>query len=148
MIIQPKAFQTILASELVPLGLPQDPEQQSLAFFITKFAAETIRAEDIVGGYMDPLSSMLEQSSLRSPLYSAATTTSMGAIAWTPGNADFRPQSLSRYVTSLKRINDALIDPEQSKSDNVLMAVLLLGFYEVCQSLMTSLAIAIVGNCD
>ena len=132
MTIQPSTFQTVMASELFPLGLPQDPEQQALSFFMTKFAADTNRAEDIVGGYFDPLPAMFEQASLQSPLEAAATATSMGAIAFTPGNANFKPQFLSRYVMSLERINDALKDHRQSKSDNVLMAVLLLGFYEVC----------------
>ena len=131
-IVQPNAFQIIIANELVPLGLSQDPEQQAIVFFMTEFAANTNRVEDVVGGYLDPLPSLFERASLESPLNAAMTTTAMGTIAWTRGNEEFKPQSLSRYVTALQRINDALKDPQQSKSDDVLLAVLLLGFYEVC----------------
>ena len=131
-IVQPNAFQIIIANELVPLGLPRDAEQQALVFFMTEFAASTNRVEDVVGGYLDPLPSLFEQASLESPLKVAMTTTAMATIAWTRGNEEFKPQSLSRYVTALQRINDALKDPQQSKSDDVLLAVLLLGFYEVC----------------
>ena len=120
----------ILVNEFVPLGLPQDPEQQSLAFFMTHFA-QGPRSEEIWGGFLEALQPLLEKADPKSPLMAAATTTAMGSIAWSPGCADFKPRSIQKYVTSLKRINDALKDPKQAKSDNVLMAVLMLGFYEV-----------------
>ena len=121
----------VLANEFIPLGLPQDPEQQSLAFFMTKFAHDK-RSEEIWGGCLEALPSLFENAGKESPLAAAATTTAMGSIAWSPGCSGFKTQSIQKYVTSLNRINEALKDPKQSKSDNVLMAVLMLGFYEVC----------------
>lgn len=132
MAVKPNTSDIILANEFIPLGLPQDPEQQALAFFMTKFAnTSTAVSGEIWGGCLEALPSLLEQASIDSPLTAAATTTAMGSIAWSPGCAEFKPQSLSRYVTALNRINDAIKDPVESQSDNVLMAVLMLGFYEV-----------------
>ena len=132
MAVKPNTSDIILANEFIPLGLPQDPEQQALAFFMTKFAnTSTAVSGEIWGGCLEALPGLLEQASIDSPLTAAAATTAMGSIAWSPGCAEFKPQSLSRYVTALNRINDAIKDPVQSQTDNVLMAVLMLGFYEV-----------------
>ena len=132
MAVKPNTSDIILANEFIPLGLPQDPEQRALAFFMTKFAnTSTAVSGEIWGGCLEALPSLLEQASIDSPLTAAATTTAMGSIAWSPGCAEFKPQSLSRYVTALNRINDAIKDPVESQTDNVLMAVLMLGFYEV-----------------
>ena len=120
----------VVANEFVPLGLPQDPEQQSLAFFMTKFAHDR-RSEEIWGGCLEALPTLLEKATAESPLRAAATTTAMGSMAWSPGYSRFKTQSVQKYVTSLQRIKEALKDPEQATSDNVLMAVLMLGFYEV-----------------
>lgn len=132
MAVKPNTSDIILADEFIPLGLPQDPEQQALAFFMTKFAhTDSAVSEEIWGGCLEALPSLLEKASIDSPLTAATATTAMGSIAWTPGCAEFKPQSLSRYVAALNRINDAIKDPVESQSDNVLMAVLMLGFYEV-----------------
>ncbi|KAG8531775.1 uncharacterized protein KY384_003411 [Bacidia gigantensis] len=130
MLVKPDANEVIVANDFIQFGLPQDPEQQSVAFFMSNFAFRAEQSEEIWGGCLSALPTFLEQASPKSPLAAAAATTSMAAIAWSPGGEEFRKQSLSRYVTSLKRINDALKDPKQAKSDNLLMAVLILGFYE------------------
>lgn len=117
-------------TQCVPQGLSQDPEQQSLCFFMTKFV-QTSRQEEIWGGCLEVLPTLYNGVNSQSALCLATTATAMGSIAWNPGYAQYKPVSLSKYVSSLKLINDAVQDPKESKSDSVLMAVLMLGFYEV-----------------
>lgn len=111
-------------------GLGQDAEQQSTCFFMTKFAGEN-RQEEIWGGCLEALHSLYNRTGSSSALSNATTATAMGSIAWLPGCAHFREGALSKYIKSLKNINSAVQDPKASKSDDVLMAVLMLGFYEV-----------------
>ncbi|KAL9103889.1 MAG: hypothetical protein Q9163_001126 [Psora crenata] len=123
-----------IAHRFVPLGLPQDPEQQSLAFFMSKFAHDR-RSEEIWGGSLEALPSLLNRAGAVSPLAAAAKTTAMGSIAWIPTCSHFKSKSVQRYVTSVKSINGALQDSKLSRSDNLLMAVLMLSFYENIKSL-------------
>lgn len=118
------------AIDFVPPGLSQDPEQQSVCFFMTKFVQED-RQEEIWGGSLEVLPSIYNKSDANSALSLATTATAMSSVSWNPECAHFKSVSLSKYVKSLKALNDIIQDPEESKTDNVLMAVLMLGFYEV-----------------
>ncbi|KAL9123729.1 MAG: hypothetical protein Q9217_006871 [Psora testacea] len=129
-LVRQRTSPIIRGNKFVPRGLPQDPEQQSLAFFMTNFTHDR-RREEIWGGSLEALPTLFKKAEAKSPLTAAVTTTAMGSIAWSPGHSGFRTQSIQIYGTSLKRISESLTDPEQSQSDNVLMAVLMLGFYEV-----------------
>ena len=115
---------------IVSYGLPQDPEQQSICFFMSKFVMDD-RKEEIWGGSLEALPATYHQASPDSALSLATAATSMSSIAWNPECAHFKPGSLQKYVQSLRLINEAVQDPIESKSDNLLMAVLMLGFYEV-----------------
>ena len=116
--------------DFVSFGLPQDPEQQSICFFMDKFVQDS-RTEEIWGGSLEALPAVYNQVSVNSPLALATAATSMSSVAWNPECAHFKPVSLQKYVKSLKLLNDSVQDPTESKSDGVLMAVLMLGFYEV-----------------
>lgn len=116
--------------EMVPLNLPQDPEQQSICFFMSKFVQDS-RTEEIWGGSLEALPTTYNRVGANSPLSLATAATSMSSVAWNPECAQFKPVALQKYVKSLKLLNDAVQDPGESKSDGVLMAVLMLGFYEV-----------------
>ena len=120
--------------DFVSYGLPQDPEQQSLCFFMNRFVMHD-RKEEIWGGSLEALPITYRDAAPNSALSLAAAATAMSSIAWNPETAHFRSGSLQKYVRSLKLINDAVQDPIESKSDGVLMAVLMLGFYEVGPSL-------------
>jgi len=116
--------------DVVPLNLPQDPEQQSICFFMSKFVQDT-RTEEIWGGSLEALPTIYNGVGVNSALSLATAATAMSSVAWNPECAHFKPVSLQKYVKSLKLLNDAVQDPKESKSDGVLMAVLMLGFYEV-----------------
>ena len=131
MYVRPDTAPIVVTNDFIPLGLPRDPEQQSLSFFLTKFAQVAERTEEIWGGFLEVLPSLLEKAPSTSPLAAAARTTALASIAWTPGHAHYRKEALDKYGTSLRLISQALKDPQQAEGDNVLMAVLMLGFYEV-----------------
>ena len=116
--------------DIVPFGLPQDPEQQSICFFMSKFVQDS-RTEEIWGGSLEALPAIYNEVGANSALSLAMAATSMSSVAWNPECAHFKPVSLQKYVKSLKLLNDAVQDPKESHSDGVLMAVLMLGFYEV-----------------
>ena len=134
MFIRPDTPAILKLNDFIPLGVPTDPEEQSLSFFLRRFALVADRTEEIWGGFLEVLPALLENAPSKSPLAAATSTTALASIAWTTdraGQEEFRQHALSKYVTSLKRISEALKDPKQAKSDNLLMAVLMLGFYEV-----------------
>ena len=114
------------------MGLPQDPEQQSLCFFMSKFVLSD-RKEEIWGGSLEALPTLYQDAGSNSALSLATAATSMGSIAWNPECAEFRSVALTKYVKSLELIKAAVQDPEESQFDSTLMAVLMLGFYEVIQ---------------
>lgn len=116
--------------DIIPFGLPQDPEQQSICFFMSKFVQDS-RTEEIWGGSLEALPTIYNEVGANSALSLATAATSMSSVAWNPECAHFKPVALQKYVKSLKLLNDAVQNPQESKSDGVLMAVLMLGFYEV-----------------
>ena len=118
---------------MVPLGLPQNPEEQSLCFFMSNFV-NSDRKEEIWGGSLEALPSIYRETGPGSALSMATVATSMGSIAWSPETAHMRPMALTKYVTSLELIKEAIRSPTESQLDSTLMAVLMLGFYEVRQS--------------
>lgn len=116
--------------EVVPFGLPQDPEQQSLCFFMSKFAMDD-RKEEIWGGSLEALSAVYPTTGPNSALSIATAASSMSSMAWNPEYAHFKPMALGKYVHSIQLITQAVQDPKESQSDATLMAVLMLCFYEV-----------------
>ena len=108
---------------------------------MSKFVQDS-RTEEIWGGSLEALPAVYNNVKANSALSLATAATSMGSVAWNPECAHFKPVSLQKYVKSLKLLNDAVQDPKESKSDGVLMAVLMLGFYEASNTCFRDFALA------
>lgn len=86
-------------------------------------------------GFMEHLLPFYLSSSSRSPLSLATTATALYAnrdvFPDTVAITAARKRATTNYVEALRLINLAIQDPKEAKSDSLLMAVLLLGLYEV-----------------
>ena len=82
-------------------------------------------------GLNETLVTLLKRSPPHSPLLAVARMIALSNVARTAGNKQCRREALTEYVTALRRIHRALADPVEAHGDDVLMAVLMLGFYEV-----------------
>ena len=107
------------------------PEQQAICAFFLDFVLLP-RHPDSICGHLELLLPLYSASHADSPLTLA---TSSVALALS-GGASTRPEDHQRGRTvfgkALRKTGTAIQDPIESKKDETLMAVLLLGLYEVC----------------
>ena len=115
----------------LPRMLNGFPEQQAICAFFLDFVLSP-RHPDSVRGHLEHLAPMYQNASPESPL---ALATSSVALAMS-GNSNAKPadQQLGKttFGRALQKTSTAIRDPIQSIKDETLMAVLLLGLYEVC----------------
>ena len=85
-------------------------------------------------GFMEHLIPFYSKTSSKSPLAFATTATALFSTrdpCICPPTAFIEAKALANYVESLRLIKVAIQDPLEAKSDSLLVAVLLLGLYEV-----------------
>jgi hypothetical protein len=80
--------------------------------------------------YLVPLMKSEAASSHLQHAFNACALASLGNRVSADG-LDFRDRAYNEYTRALSATNTALQDPEASKTDAVLAAVLLLGMFEV-----------------
>ncbi len=83
---------------------------------------------------MEHLLPFYTSTSSNSALSFATTTTALiskRGIAGCAARNATKARAIANYVETLRLINVAIQDPQEAKSDSLLMAVLLLGLYEV-----------------
>ena len=117
-------------SSIIP-ALAVPPEQLASCHFLANFVL--VPRGDTGRGYMDYLLPLIKSESPNSSLvhaYNACAYASLGNRV-TSNGVDFADRALSEYTKALAAMTVALKDPELSKSDGALAAVLLLGFFEV-----------------
>ncbi len=113
--------------------LPQDLEENSLCYFMTNYVMRR-RHPEACKGFMELLIPIYTTASSRSALSLATTATALYSTRYpyrTPSANAVQARAIANYVDALRLINVAIQDPEEAKSDSLLMAVLLLGLYEV-----------------
>lgn len=110
--------------------LPPCPEQESLYFFMKHFVLFP-RHEVTAGGPVDRLPKLYTTVPANSALAKATIAVELGRAAWYPGRARYRMRSITRYIEATKLVNEAIKDPEESTSDHVLQAVLMLALWQV-----------------
>jgi len=112
-------------------ALSQSPEQHASCYFMSNFVLVPRRGNG--RGYMDYLVPLLKTESPSSTFvhaFQACAFASMGNRVLSNG-IDLNERGLSEYTKALAATHVALKDPELSKADGTLAAVLLLGFFEV-----------------
>lgn len=80
------------------------------------------------------LAPMYGASSERSPLRFATHAAALSVIAQLPSKRNLQHEAARTYGKAIKTMAVALQDPEQSQSNETVLATLLLSWYEVCLS--------------
>ena len=124
------------------------PEQQAICAFFLDFVLLP-RHPDSVQGHLEHLLPLYNKTTPESPL---SLATSSVALAFS-GNSPTRPNDhqLARSIfgRALRKTGAAIRNPMESKKDETLMAVLLLGLFEVsCPSDIVSHCLFIPSLCS
>ena len=95
-------------------------------------------------GFLEILLPIYQESSRSSPLSSTTSAVALLMLGARPDHRFMQQMGRAALGNALGVINKAIQDPIQSKSDEVLMGVLLLGFAEVSRLLLHPLIFCVV----
>lgn len=125
-----------LANDLPPtLTLP--PEFEAVPFFFKNFALLPQQAESM-RGYLELLVPLHSQARPSSALHLATDTVALAVYGNYPGRDHLLQGAMKMYGKALKKLNEDLTDPMLSKSDESILATLILSLYEVSSQLLKS----------
>lgn len=110
---------------------PPPLEMEALSFFFNNIVRFSETSEDSASGWLSELRGVHNQSKVDSHLDKATT-----ALSWVNlGTATDRPKAIENareaYCHALSKTREALNDPSQRRTDETLVAVLVLGYFEV-----------------
>ena len=105
--------------------LAQCQEQQADFFYFGQIQPR------LTGYWTDELPSLYLMASPSSILSKTASALSCSITSLHPRYSHFRPLAMKKYSECLRLVGQAISDPETMSSDETLVAVLLLGTYEV-----------------
>jgi hypothetical protein len=117
---------------LEPISRQLSPslEQQSLCFFLSNYVLVP-RQPYCSRGYLEYLLPLYQSNDSGNHLSLAVSAVAMAAFGSRPAIKSFSQHARQTYGKALYLTNEALRDPVEVKEDRTLMAVLLLGLYEV-----------------
>jgi len=118
--------QTSLFSDLMYRELSTPVEEHATCFFFQNY----IRDDFI--GYYSYAPSVYSTLTAGCALAEAITSLGMAGIAHSKKDTRLMINANIKYTSALHTINAALRDPYESKTDQTLVAVMLLGLFEVC----------------
>ena len=117
---------------VVPYPLYEPEETNALYFFVSTFVLYD-RDTQADRGFLELLPSLFNNLRLDSPLSLCLTAVSKILFGkWERKQFEAERHAFPSYAKALKVTRVALQDPVESMSDEILMAVCILGFYEVC----------------
>ena len=105
--------------------LAQCREQQADSFYFGHIQPR------LTGYWTDELPSLYLMASPSSILSKAASALTCSITSLHPRYSHFRPLAMKKYAECLRLVGQAIRDPKTIASDETLVAVLLLGNYEV-----------------
>ena len=106
-------------------SLPQCPEQLSLCFYLSHLLPL------LPGYYTDEIPDLLANDSHSLVLSIVTQATALNFMALLPQYAHYRVLAISKYAQALRSVRQAISDPVVGESDALLLAVLMLGTWEV-----------------
>lgn len=113
----------------VASSLTGPPEEQATCHFISNWVL--VPRQGSTRGYMDYLMPMLGMDKPDGHFKAAFEACAFAHLGNRVGTGqDFKNMALASYTKALASTHKALIDPELSKQDTTLAAILLLGLYE------------------
>lgn len=119
------SFEYVFAQPL-QATLLQCPEQQSLSFYLSHLLPL------LPGYYTDEIPQILVNDNHSSVLATITQATALNFMALLPQYAHYRVLAVSKYVEALRRVRHAISDQIVGQSDALLLAILMLGTWEVC----------------
>ena len=117
---------------VVPHPLYEPEETNALCFFVSTYILY-VRDAQADRGFIELLPFLFNSLRPESPLSLCLTAASNIVFGkWERKSSEAERDTFSSYAKALKGTRVALQHPVESMSDETLMAVCLLGFYEVC----------------
>jgi hypothetical protein len=108
-------------------------EDQAACHFVSNFIL--VPRQDGTRGFMEFVLPLMKGEGPNGPLSHAFKACAYATLGNRPNAvaSGIAEQAIGKYQDALRSIQSVLQDPEESKSDATLAAVLLLGLYEVCR---------------
>jgi hypothetical protein len=131
--------QMSLFSNLMYRELSTPVEEQAMFFFFQNYILDDFK------GYYSYIPSVYSTVPEGSALGEAITSLGMAGIANSKKDTKLMINANFKYTSALHTINAALRDPHEAKTDQTLVAVMLLGLFEVCHFIVN--VIIITANC-
>jgi hypothetical protein len=114
---------------LLPLGLGTSAEEQATCFFFRNYVLGDIK---FINGDFQFLPEVYLNQEVGTALSQSVTSLGMAGLAHFWGASSIMSQAQAKYNAALRLVSSLLRNIEDAKSDQTLMAVILLGLYEVC----------------
>ena len=109
--------------------IPQCPEQASIGFYLSHLIPH------LPGYFTDELPELFANARSSSILSIVTIATSLSFTALHPQCAHYRTLAISKYAEALRSVREGSLDPVVARSDEFLVATLLLGVWEHSRSL-------------
>lgn len=119
------------STEPVPRMFNDFPEQQAICAFFLDFVLLP-RHPDSAEGHLEHLLPLYAKTNADSPLSLATSSVALIISGGTPSRRNDQQLGHSIFGKALRKTSAAIRNPAESKKDETLMAVLLLGLFEVC----------------
>jgi hypothetical protein len=126
----------------IPPEITIPAETQAVPFFFKNFVSLPQQA-DTMRGYLELLVPLYNSARPSSALHLATNAVALAVTGAYPGRADIMREAMAAYAKALGKLNHDLKDPAVGKSNENVLATLLLSLYEVSRSI-TSARIPVV----
>ena len=109
----------------IGVSLSQNVDQTAICFFVVHVMP------NMPGHYIELIPEALNKAPTSSALDAAIRAASLGIMVLHPRQRHLRPLAFARYIEAMKFARREMRDPDHCGSDEILMAVLLFGLFEV-----------------
>ena len=134
------------STEPVPRMFNDFPEQQAICAFFLDFVLIP-RHPDTMQGHLEHLLPLYANTAAESPLSLATSAVALMISGGLPTRKNDQQLGRTHFGRALRKTSAAIRNPVESRKDETLMAVLLLGLFEVCWfSLLVWCMSAILGD--
>lgn len=126
------------SNEPVPRMFNDFPEQQAICAFFLDFVLLP-HHPDSMEGHLEHLLPLYTNTSVESPLSLATSSVALAMSGNSPTRRNDQQLGRTIFGKALQKTRAAIRNPTESKKDETLMAVLLLGLFEVCSFILLAL---------
>jgi hypothetical protein len=120
------------ATDALQWSVPISVENQALCFFLKNYSSESSKK---FGSVYNHIPSIYSSEAPDSPLLNIITALGLAGMSHHTNTSGMEVAACAWYNKALRKINHSIRDPELVKTDHTLLVVLLLGLYEVGNTL-------------